>query len=544
MRYKNLIVIYFLIFAISGCTNLENQSAVDITTEVSTETMTEKTDIVAADGGTLNVAIRNPKNLNPLINEDESIDEILKLVYDDLIVLDENQKPSPNLVESWEFSQDGRLLTLRLRNDVYWHNGNQFTSNDVKFSIDTIKNSADTSPYKTCIKNISSYQALDSHTFTITYSTPFSGALQSLNFPIISYEYYIGQNVLDCSKNMQPMGTGAYEFTGFSEMKQLNLKRNPRWFKAAAHIEDIEALIIPKEEAELYAFDQGKIDFLSTDIVDWEKYNGSKKTNIYEYATNYYEFIGINFNNSILNDTNVRQALAHAVPKDRIIEEIYLEHAIATDTPIHPKSWLSSYEKAAYDYNGAKSKQLLSESGWTDTDQNGIVDRNGYEFRINMLVNSENPQRIEAANMIKRSFQQIGVDLTVDIQNFNEYSERLRSKNFDLAMAGWKLSTIPDLTFAFHSSQIADGDNFISYNNPSMDLLLQQAYSSVGDDIMREAYKNIEDYISEQLPYISLYFKNAAVLIDNHVKKESIEDNLYFKNNVYSDIDKYFIVQD
>lgn len=536
MRYKNLLLILASILIFTSCMDMD-QDIENLYISEQTTTKVQEQSENPESGGTLKIAIRNPSTLNPLLNEDESVDEVLKLIYDDLIGLDNELKPTPSIASSWSLSPDGNVI-VNLRNDIYWHNGQNLTSEDVIFSIETIRKSQETSAYKYCVKNILSCTAIDTYTVSILFNEPSFSSIYSLNFPIISASYYRDEDVLTSAKNLIPMGTGAYTFDSFNKMKNLNLNKNPLWFKGTPYIDKIEAIVIPKEDAEVYAFDQGQVDFLNTKVVDWEKYSGTKETTIREYTTNYYDFIGFNFNNPNLNNINVRKAFAYAIPKQRIIEEIYLKHAIQTETPLNPVAWYNTNKDLKYTYNLGKSKELLAQAGFADSDQNGILDKEGQEFRLSLLVNEENEQRIETANIIKESFKLIGIELTVDIQNFEEYNKRLTDKNFELVLGGWKLSSIPNLNFAFHSSQIATGTNFISYNNPAMDNLLYQANLAMTEKSIIEGYKNLSDYIIEDLPYISLYFRNAAVLMNNNVKG-NINSNL---SNVYLGIEKCFII--
>lgn len=537
MKYNKFIMLLCvcLTFSVTGCTSIAKSEYEETLQSINTEK--KEIDIKPTSGGTLNIAIRNPKTLNPLINEDESIDQVLKLIYDDLIILDENQKPTPNIASTWQLAQDGISLTLSLRNDITWHNGTSLTAKDVIFSLDTIAKSQETSAYKACINNISSYSKIDDYTVLIIYKQPFLGSVYSLNFPIISQDYYKNENILLSDKNMIPMGTSAYEFYSFDTMKQLNLKKNSNWFKGSPYIDNIRAEIIPKKDAELYSFAQKQIDVLNTDVVDWEKYNGDKEA---EYVTNSYNFIGINFNNSILNDKTLRQALAYAIPKEKIIEEIYLGHAISTDTPINPKSWLSFNKDLKYTYNINTSKELLKQSGWEDLDQNGILEKDGKELTFSLLVNEENVQRTETAKIIQDTLKQIGIEVTIVIQNYENYTNKLKTKDFETFLGEWKLSIIPDFSFAFHSSQIAAGNNFISYSNSDMDNLLHQAFVATTEASMIESYKNLENHIIEELPYISLYFRNASVLTSSRVKGE-LTSNM---NNVFLGIENWFIYDD
>jgi peptide/nickel transport system substrate-binding protein len=338
---------------------------------------------------------------------------------------------------------------------------------------------------------------------------------------------------------MSPVGTGAYKFDSMTTMKNITLSKNSSWFKGLSYIDRINAVIIPKEDAQLYAFNQGQIDLINTDVVDWEKYGVTKDRNIDEYTTNYYEFIGVNFNKSLLSDKLVRQALAYAIPREKIVAEIYLDHAIVADTPINPKSWLSN-KQIKYKLDNAKAKELLNQAGWIDSNGNGILDKSGQEFKFTLLVNSENLQRVEVANTIKNSLKEIGIDMSIDTQNFENYQQKLTTKSFEAFLGGWRLSSIPDLTFAFHSSNIATGNNFVSYNNETMNILLETAASSVNEASMQQAYKSLDTYMTEELPYISLYFRNAAVLTEGSVKGELNSDG----NNIYRGIKDWFIYKD
>lgn len=539
MKYKKVItcLCICIVFSMTAC---NNQNAVE-NTETTIETTPVETRpqvIEPQSGGTLRISIRNPKTLNPLLNEDESIDQFLNLIYDKLIELDEHQRPQANIATSWALSADGKILTLKIRNDIKWHDGSSLTADDIIFSLDTIKSSAETSAYKACIKNIESYESSDHSTVIIHYNKPFSGYLYALSFPIISQKYYAGEEVLTSSRNMSPVGTGAYTFDSMTTMKEIKLNKNNSWFKGLPYIDSINAVIIPKEDAQLYAFEQRQIDLITTDVVDWEKYGVTKETNMDEYTTNYYEFIGLNFNKALYNDKLVRQALAYAMPREAILSTIYLDHAVLTDTPINPISWLNSTQ-IKYSLDTTKSKNLLKQAGWADSNSNGILDKNGEEFKMTLLVDNENAQRVEAASVIKEALKPLGIDVSIDSQSFINYQQRLYAKDFDAFLGGWKLSTIPDLSFAFHSSNIETGLNFISYNNETINVLLDTASNAINEAAMQQAYKNLENYIVEEVPYVSLYFRNAAVLANGRVKGE-LRSNV---DNIYVAIKDWFIYQ-
>lgn len=530
-----------LMIFMAGCT--VTQEIEEEEDPIPQEEVVIEEEITPAKGGNLTVAIRNPKTLNPLYNEDHSIDQILRLVFEPLITLDDTLKPVPNLAESWEMSQNGTTLIVNLRRGITWHDGTPVTAKDVVFSMETIQKSGETSIYKRCVQNVSQYTEIDAHTVRITYNQPFSGALYALYFPIIPEHYYRGETMSSSAKNMQPVGNGAYRFESFTPMKTLLLQANENWFKGATYIDTITAMVTPDKETDLYAFDQKQLDVAITDVVDWEKYSEMGETETYEYMTNYYDFIGLNFNHSLFQDKRLRQAIAYSIPKERIINEQYLGHAVAAKTPINPNSWLYEAEGNEYTYHAETSKALLAQAGWEDSDEDGILDQviDGMkqDLSFHMMVNKENMERVQAAYEIQTELQEIGIQLIIEEVEFDTYTSRLETRDFESFMGGWRLSLIPDLTFAFHTSQAETGTNYISYRSQEMDNLLQQAFLAQGDSGMKKAYKDLQQYIAEELPYISLYFRTSAVLTSNRVRG-NVQPTM---DSIYGNIQEWFIYE-
>lgn len=219
-----------------------------------------------------------------------------------------------------------------------------------------------------------------------------------------------------------------------------------------------------------------------------------------------------------------------------MLENQYLNHGVITNSPINPESWLYNKETEQYNFDLEKSKQILKDAGWNDSDNDGILDKpnngNKIDISFTLLVSSENIQRKEVAYEIQRMLNEAGMSIQVEEVSQEEFLNRLLSKNFDAFLGGWKLSPIPDFTFAFHSAQIEVGTNYVSFRSEQMDALLQQAFTAVGEEKMKNAYGNLQKYISDELPYISLYFRTAALITNERIqgeikpKKECIIGNI------------------
>lgn len=517
MIKKICLITIALMIILTGCNNKkqEDENIENITSTEENYTKEENT-----YENRLILSMGNVNNLNPLLNSDKSADDVLKLIYEPLVIIDENFKVSPNIAESWSFSDDGLSLTVKIKSGLKWHNGDSITSDDIIFSLNTIRNSAENSYYKSCVQNVVSYSAIDSLTFKINFNGVYSGNIYSLCFPPISSRYYKGQDVLNSKLNLVPMGNGSYEFESFIPAKELNLKKCESSLKNIPNIEKITAKIVSGKDTQIYSFQQGIVDAVnlsSTELGNIDNLNNIKQ---HDFSTNYFDFVGINFKNNILNNKEVRKAIAHAIPKDNIVESIYLKHATVADTMINPNSWLYEEDVVKYEYSLDKSREILEHDGWiinSDTKKRyKLTGETIQELDFSILVNKENEERKQVARRLAQELNSIGFKIEVDEVEFSVYSERLKKGEFDMFVGGWNISLDPDLRFMLHSNYIG-GSNFVSYSNESMDSLLYTASIALNDESLKTAYSNLQKYIAQEIPYIGIAYRNSALYVNGKI---------------------------
>ena len=529
---KIVISVICIVWILTGCTLFKEVQEEGKAQNIKEE---ESVEVQPAKGGELRIAIRKPTTLNPILSEDLSIQPLFYLLFDTLVSYDENYKPIPHLAESWSFDQEGKSLQIRLKDGIKWHDGTPFTAKDVVFTMDTIKK-APSSPYKKYIENISSYSMLDEKNIKIIYNQPFGGALYSLNFPILPAHYYEKGKVFDTEKNMHPIGTGPYTFVQFIPNQEIQLEANTEWFQGSPYIEKVKVLFTPDEETSFYAFEQRQINVVEMQYGDWQKYSSMENTKLYEYMIPYYDFIGFNFEMPKFQNNNVRKAIAYGIDRNALLEKYYLGHGVVTDTPLFPNAWFLPEKSLVYFYDKERGKQLLSEAGimvQTESQQ--------ANFQFQLLVSNENPVRVQIAEEIKKMLKEIGMEVVVESVSSDIYLERLEKGEFEAFLGGWKLSPIVDFTFAFHSSQIPSvlpgGKNYIRYQDPALDQLLKETFRAVEENAVKQAYENLNQYLIEKVPYVSLYFQTSAIVVDNTFYG-NIHPTMYSR---FQDIHQWFI---
>ena len=529
-------LVLFLVVAIffSGCTAKNNQESSQLTAVQ----VGDANKINKKDNKDLTLSMRTAATLNPLINEDATVDNVLRMMYEPLVGINESYKPVASIAESWYYSDEGRELTLKLKQGLKWHDGSSIKAEDVIFSLNTLRQAGENSVYKACIERVASFSKTDEYTVAVRFTEAFGGNIYAMSFPLISSAYYSGESVLTSSKNLVPLGNGVYAFDDYTEAKELRLKAVDNSFANKPSIENVIVNITMDADTDVYTFSQRLTDCVLADETVLGKIDLDEGAKKFSYTDNYYDFLGFNFKNEIFNDKNVRKAVALAVPVESIIEGVYLSNAVAVDTPLNPQSWLNSVTESTYEYNLTAARECLENSGF-NLDENEKVRAKAYsdgikKLSFTILVNQENEERCQAAYKIAEELNGIGFDVKTEKVSYENYISRLESGDFDMYMAGWELSLVPEFGFLFKTGGIG---NYGGYSNAKTDELIDIMYSAVGEAAMRTAMSQLQMQICAEIPCVSIVFRKSALFVD-----ERITGNIMpLQFNSYNGIEDWYI---
>ena len=485
----------------------------------------------------LTLSMRIPETLNPLLNREETVDRILKLIYLPLLEFDEMGKPHPSLAETWEIGPDGKTITLKLYNDIFWQNGSKLTADDVVYSFRTIQNAPEGSVYKNVLNYVTECTKAGEYTVVFTFHENFSSNLSVLRFPVIPAGYHGGNNDPKSDVNQTPMGSGIYSLYSHKQASELILQASENYHGEKPNIPYIRVKITAGEDTDINSFEQGMTDVLVTAATEAGRYVDEGISGMYQYTSDQYDFIGFNFNKELFQDKALRQAVAYALPKESLMDSVYLNYAVMTNTPINPKNWMYEENVALYDYNPSMASTFLKNSGWLDVDGNGKLEKkteNGQtkQLKVTILVNKENTARRQIAAKLKDELTAIGFDITIDQQNFESYQQKFMDGSYDMIIGGWDCSEVIDLTQFFGT---AGSRNYIGYTNEEVDQLLAAARNAVGEGPTLLAYSSLQKKLAEELPYISIAYRNEAVFASKNVGGEIIPTEF----NVFRGIEKW-----
>lgn len=532
MKFFLFTAIFAVLAVISGCSssddavgyNSQSYETEENNTESAAETETaallEKSS--PEYGGTLKMSMRMPKSLNPLINEDVTVDKVLKIIFEPLFKNDEKGKIVPNIAESWYFFND--TLTIKIKDGLKWHDGSPISANDVIFSLDTIKAQGDKTLYKDALANISSYSNVG-NIITIKLSKPYYYSLYNLRIPVISAGYYSGNNAAEGGRNMLPMGSGSFKFSSYQLSHELVLEKCDG-INGSPYIDKISAIITDDRETDLYAFEQSVTEVVQSDVSEWGKFGTGKEINITEFDTHDFEFLGFNLKNPALSSLNMRQIIFQCIPLDELVESVYLNHGVKSPLPINPDMWYCSENISYPEYDLSAAAKAVESLGYTKDN-----------LKFSILVNSENKARCEAAAIIADRLNQAGFDITVNKQSFETYQNLLKADNFDMFIGGVRLSDFGDLRPFLSSAAITSGINLCNYSNTQTDALLAKSESADSDETFKAAQEELQKFLGREIPCVGICFKYSAVLTNKNING--------FKNptayNIYNDIQKWYI---
>ncbi len=465
-------------------------------------------------------SIADASMLNPILCSDSASSDINGLVYNGLVKYDKDIKLIGDLAEKWEISNEGKDLTFHLRKNVKWHDGQQFTSDDVKFTYEMLISSYTRTPFASDFLLVSSVETPDPFTFKVHYKQPFSPALESWGMGIIPKHIFQTGDINTHPANRKPIGTGPYIFQTWKTDQKIVLTANPDYFEGRPLIDKYIYYIIPDQSVQFLELRQGTLSHMNPTP---DQYNGYQKFfrsyNKFRYPAFQYSYIGFNLKNPLFQDKRVRTALAHAINKKAIVEGVYQGLAIPATGPFPPASWACNPDVKGPEYDPQKALALLKDAGWEDHNGDGILDKDGKDFKFTLITNNANKVREMMAQVVQNDFKKIGVQMEIRLLEWTVFIHQyIDARVFEAVLLAWNLGRDPDAYAIWHSGQTGPNQyNFVSYSNPEVDTLLIQGRQTFGEEKRKPIYHKIHALITDDVPYIFLVVPETTPVVHKKI---------------------------
>lgn len=445
--------------------------------------------------------------LNPFLCNEWDLVSVNQLVFEPMVTLDENQKPSPMLADNWEHKE--KVWKFTLRNGISFHNGQPLTAYDVQASYDLfVQMEDDDNPYTARIKQlISRLQAIDDR--TVAVEGKYSGyiTLYALNFPVVQSSTLYDD---------MPRGTGPYWYVRYDIDSAVRIEANPLWWQQPPTVGSITFRRFETSGRAIEGVQTNQVDMLSTRSANAAICRKLSDLTSMDYGTMTYEMLVPNLGaNSMMSNVKLRQAVMYAIDRSMIASNAYHDMAIQSEVPVLPGTWLYESQSARYYYSPERALQLLYDSGWKDLTGDMILEKvDGIkvnELVLNIITYNESTSSIRenAAEQIAEYLNAVGVKTVVEVLEKSELKKRVKNGEYDIALIGVNLSEIPILVDLLGTG---GNLNFNNYSDGSMNSLLGQTATADSEAGMKQVYSQLQLRVVENLPIMGLLFRSGTVL--------------------------------
>ena len=449
----------------------------------------------------LNLGIAGFDTMNPILSSNKYVQSISKIIYEPLISINNNYELECSIASEWAKTSETTYV-IKLKENVKWSNGENCTAEDVRFTIDKLKETTNSNIYIYNVQYIIQAEVIDTYTIKITLSREVPFFEYNLNFPIMCKNYYGEENFQESEKTKTPLGTGKYIISEVQDSKITLTKNENYWNKEKDNpqIEKIK-IILYESIGEMYNdFKLGKLDLINTTNVKIEDYIGTIGYHKVEDIGREYDYLAFNMENKVLSNLEVRQAINYAIDENAIIVSVYNGKYTAADFPLPNTNWLYQGTKKSKN-DSERAKQILQENGWEFKYNYWQKYVNYYTRRLDfrLVVNASNQARVTVAEMIKQQLEAIGIKVTIIKATDNQYNNYKTYKNYDMILGGTNIGTSPDIERYF-----ADG-NLANYYNEEARTIIKDLKNITDKELQKEKYKRLYEIYAWDIPYISLY---------------------------------------
>ena len=550
--FKSTIYLLLFLFLMSSCTNQEkryNENNVRV------------------------LLFGDPESLNPLNSTGLMAGHISRHLYQPLIHVDKKTSELvPVLVNSvpqLDKDESGKwFMEMTLRKEAKWDDGTPILAKDVLFSLKLLKlpllDNASLKPYFEKVEDIALNKD-DPRIFRVYFKETYiqmvwclpdllilpshildpKEALIALPMVDIEASNYGMDSmvVMELASNFNGesyqrdgaslVGSGAYKLKEWYTGNRIILERKSKWWGDAytnenmyfkAFPDKIIYEIIKSWTQAIVALKKNQLDVArAIPIKDFMALKATESIQANYNVTSgdlyAYEYVGLNMKTSLLSDLNLRKAVSHLMPKEEILDVVLHGMGSLINTPFWACEEVYDRDIVAPEYNLEKAKSLLGESGWSDSDGDGILDKiidgEKRDLKLTYLYNAGNSRRENIGIVFRENLEKAGIGLELIAKEWSVFLESLSRHEFDMFISGYSTSSaVPDPKQIFHtSSYYAGGSNCSGFGDAESDLLIDEIRNSVDSAVFIPKLKTLQKKIRDDIPSIFLYsLKNRALL--------------------------------
>jgi peptide/nickel transport system substrate-binding protein len=488
----------------------------------------------------------DPKNLNPVLNSGTPTLDLSMFIYSWTVRYDNKARPFPDAVSeiptvaNGDVSKDGLTLKYKLRHNIKWQDGVPLTCKDLAFTWHVVMNPHNNVVTTDGYKDIKSIDCSNPYVAVVHMKKAYAPFLQQLwsengNAPILP-EHILAKYNDDKGSfntapyNSLPIGSGPFKVVEWQRGQEVRMEVNPYFYLGRPKLNEVVYKILPDENTAQTQLQTHEIDMLALGSgLKWPQYaalaadpkNGLTAVRVDAFAWAHVDF---NLKRPIMNDLQVRRALAYATNKKEIVDKVVHGSAIPADTDQQPNySWAYTNDIVHYPFDPAKARALLDADGWK-VGPGGIRVKNGQRLEFTISTQTESDVGKATETVLQRQWRDVGAQ--ADVKNYptdqffdNSTAGVLQGGHYDVALFGWLGAADPDDSAIYSADNMAPhGQNAMFWNNAAATAAMNDALTTVNRARRKADYKIVQQQLALDVPTIILYFDRFPYVYNDDLK--------------------------
>jgi peptide/nickel transport system substrate-binding protein len=456
----------------------------------------------------LTVALESaPINLDPRLATDQASSRVFEVMLNGLVTKDRKGNFIPDLAERWEILDGGPRYRFYLRPGVTFHDGAPLTASDVVWTFQTILDGDVPSPKKGAFHQLDHVIEVDEHTVDFVMNEPFGAMLSNLT----TYLGIIPHGSQSDSFNRRPIGTGPFRLVE-RQPDKLTFEAFDSHWRGRPLLDRLILREVPDATVRALELRKGSVHLVVSDLAPdvLPRFRNDPAFNVVQDPGAKYAYLGLNLEDPILSLRPVRQAIARALDRQRLVDTLWRGLGTVTETILPPGHWAHHEGLELIPYDPVGARRLLDGAGFPDPDGKGPRPR----FRLTFKTSTDETALLQA-QILQAMLAEVGVEIEIRSYEFATFYSDIKKGSFQMFSLVWTSVIEPDLFSAIlHSKSIPPaGANRGRYRNPEFDRLVDAGARLAAPEERRPFYLEAQEILARDLPYISLFIKSTFAVM-------------------------------